>query len=60
VTNTLGEAVAKALQSRELRQTFDVNGAIPTASSPVEFRRFLERDITTNQKAIALAGIQPE
>ncbi len=60
VTSTLVDAVAKALQMRELVQAFDLHGAVATPSSPAEFRRFLERDIATNKKAIAVAGIQPE
>jgi tripartite-type tricarboxylate transporter receptor subunit TctC len=60
VTTTLGDALTKALQSQELAKAFDVHGAVPTPSSPAEFRRFLERDIATNRKAIALAGVQPE
>lgn len=60
VTNTLVEAVFKALQIRELSQAFDLHGAVATPSSPADFRRFLERDIATNKKAIAVAGIQPE
>ncbi len=60
VTDTLVEAVYKALQVRELTQAFDLHGALATPSSPADFRRFLERDIATNKKAIAMAGIQPE
>jgi tripartite-type tricarboxylate transporter receptor subunit TctC len=60
VTGALVEAVFKALQVRELSQAFELNGAVPTPSSPADFRRFLERDIATNKKAVALAGIQPE
>ena len=60
VTATLVDAVAKAMQARELVQAFDLHGAVPSPSSPAEFRRFLERDIATNRKAVALAGIQPE
>lgn len=60
VTATLVDAVAKALQVRELAQAFDLNGALASPSSPADFRRFLERDIASNRKAIALAGVQPE
>ena len=60
VTATLGDAVAKALQVRELVQAFDLNGAVAAPSSPTELRRFLERDIASNKRAIAVAGIQPE
>ena len=60
ITTALNEAVAKALQARELMQAFESNGAVPTVSSPADFRRFLERDIATNKRAIAVANIQPE
>jgi tripartite-type tricarboxylate transporter receptor subunit TctC len=60
VSATLSEAVARALRGRELGQAFEVNGAVPTASSPGEFRAFLEHDIALNKKAIAVAGVQPE
>ncbi len=60
VTGALVEAVFKALQVRELSQAFELHGAVPTPSSPADFRRFLERDIATNKKAVAMAGIQPE
>lgn len=60
VTATLGDALSRALQSKELTLAFDLHGAVATSSSPTEFRRFLERDIATNKKAIVLAGVQPE
>ena len=60
VTARLVDAVAKALQVRELAQAFELHGAVANAASPAEFRRFLERDITSNKKAIAMAGLQPE
>jgi tripartite-type tricarboxylate transporter receptor subunit TctC len=56
----LVDAVGKALRARELTAAFEVNGAVPTASTPQEFRAFLERDIAQNKRAIAVAGIQPE
>jgi len=33
---------------------------VPSSSTSAEFRRFLERDIATNKKAISMAGIQAE
>jgi tripartite-type tricarboxylate transporter receptor subunit TctC len=56
----LAEAVQKALQARDILHAFEANGAVPAASNSIEFRRFLEKDIATNKKAIALAGIQAE
>src|SRR5262245_18719337 len=60
VVATLGDAVARALRSAELSSAFELHGAVPTPSTPQEFRSFLERDIAQNRKAIAIAGIQPE
>jgi tripartite-type tricarboxylate transporter receptor subunit TctC len=56
----LAEAVQKALQARDILHAFEANGAVAAASNSIEFRRFLEKDIATNKKAIALAGIQAE
>ena len=60
ISTALAETVQKALQAREVIQAFEINGAVPSSSTSAEFRRFLERDIATNKKAIAIAGIQAE
>ncbi|HET7525271.1 MAG TPA: tripartite tricarboxylate transporter substrate-binding protein, partial [Burkholderiaceae bacterium] len=60
VIAALVDAVGKALRARELISAFELNGAVPTASTPEEFRSFLERDIARTKHAIAVAGIQPE
>jgi len=60
ISTALAETVQKALQAREVIQAFEINGAVPASSTSAEFRRFLERDIATNKKAIAMAGIQAE
>ena len=60
VIATLVDTVSKALRARELSSAFELHGAVPTASTPQEFRAFLERDIAQNKRAIAAAGIQPE
>jgi tripartite-type tricarboxylate transporter receptor subunit TctC len=60
ISTALAETVQKALQSREVIQAFETNGAVPSSSTSAEFRRFLERDIATNKKAISMAGIQAE
>jgi tripartite-type tricarboxylate transporter receptor subunit TctC len=56
----LGEGVAKVLRGPELLKAFETHGAVATASSPQDFRSFLERDIAQNRKAVEIAGIQPE
>ncbi len=53
-------AVAQALQSAELHKAFELHGALPSASSPAQFREHLARDIALNKKAVALAGVTPE
>ena len=60
ISTALAETVQKALQSRDVIQAFETNGAVPSSSTSAEFRRFLERDIATNKKAISMAGIQAE
>lgn len=57
---TVGDALAQALRQPELRKAFDTNGAVPTSSTPAEFRAFVVRDIAQNRRAIEIAGIQPE
>ena len=60
ISTALAETVQKTLQAREVIQAFETNGAVPYSSTSAEFRRFLERDIATNKKVIAIAGIQAE
>lgn len=58
--DTLRRALAQALQQPELRKQFDTNGAVPTPSTPQEFRAFLARDIEVHKKAIEVAGVKAE
>ncbi len=60
VLQTLQRSLAQALQQPELRKAFELQGAVPTASTPAEFRAFVARDIDINRRAIAAAGVQPE
>jgi len=60
ISQQLRRALATALQQAALRESFDLNGAVPTASSAEEFKAFLARDIEQNRKAIRAAGVQPE
>jgi tripartite-type tricarboxylate transporter receptor subunit TctC len=60
VADTLARAAATALQAPEVQKAFDSNGATPHAAAGEAFRAFLARDIETNRKAIAAAGVQPE
>ena len=60
IAQQLRRALATSLQQAALRESFELNGAVPTASSAQEFRDFLARDIDQNRKAIRVAGVQPE
>jgi tripartite-type tricarboxylate transporter receptor subunit TctC len=60
IAQQLRRALATALQQNALRESFELNGAVPTASSAEEFRNYLARDIDQNRKAIRAAGVQPE
>ncbi len=58
--DALRRGMAQALQQAELRKQFDTNGAVPTPSTPQEFRAFLVRDIEVHKKAIEVAGVKAE
>jgi tripartite-type tricarboxylate transporter receptor subunit TctC len=60
IAQQLRRALATALQQPALRESFELNGAVPTASGAEDFRAFLARDIEQNRKAIRAAGVQPE
>ena len=61
VADALRRSLATAVQNASLRESFALNGAVPTVSSSGEaFREFLARDIEQNRKAIRSAGVQPE
>jgi tripartite-type tricarboxylate transporter receptor subunit TctC len=60
IAQQVRRGLATALQQAALRESFALNGAVPTASSAEEFRDFLARDIDQNRKAIRVAGVQPE
>ena len=60
VTEKLRKAVAAALQQPALREAFDANGAVPTASTAEAFRAYLVKDIAQNQKVIRTADLKPE
>ncbi len=56
----LRKAWAVAMQQASLREAFDSNGAIPTASTGEEYRAMATRDIAQNLKVIAVAGLKAE
>ena len=61
VADALRRSLATAVQNASLRESFALNGTVPTVSSSGEaFREFLVRDIEQNRRAIRSAGVQPE
>ena len=60
VAEQIRRGLAVALQNPALRESFALNGAVPSASTSDVFREFLVRDIEQNRKAIRIAGVQPE
>jgi tripartite-type tricarboxylate transporter receptor subunit TctC len=60
IAQQIRRSVATSLQQPALRESFALNGAVPTGSSAEEFRDFIVRDIDQNRKAIRVAGVQAE
>ena len=60
VADRLRKSLVTALQQPALREAFDANGAVPSASTAEEFRAYLTRDIEQNRKAISAAGVKAE
>ena len=60
ISQQLRRGLAAALQQPALRESFALNGAVPTVTGADAFREFLARDIEQNRKAIRVAGVQPE
>ncbi len=60
VAEKLRKAWQLAMQQASLREAFEANGAVPTASTADEYRAMAARDIEQNRKIIALAGLKAE
>ena len=60
VADKLRKSLLTALQQAALREAFDTNGAVPSASTAEEFRAYLTRDIEQNRRAISVAGVKAE
>ena len=60
VAEILRTAVMASLWQPALREAFEANGAVPTASTGEEFRGYLVKDIEQNRKVIRIADIKPE
>lgn len=60
VIETMRSGIAAALQHPTVQHAFEINGAVPTPSTPQAFRSYLTRDIALNRKAVTAARLQPE
>ena len=60
IAEKLRTAVVASLRQPALREAFEANGAVPTASSADEFRAYLVKDIEQNRKVIRIADVKPE
>ena len=54
------DAVAKALESADVRERFSSQGAEPVGSTPEAFAKFLRADIARIGKLIKVAGVKVE
>jgi len=52
--------IAKAVHSAKMRDFFENGGYVPLGSAPEEFRKFLEKDLTTLAELFRVANIKPE
>ena len=59
VVNKLNAQVSAILQVPEVREQFAKLGITPAPMKPDEFARFVREQITTYQKIVKLADIQP-
>lgn len=48
------------MQQASLREAFEANGAIPTASTPEDYRAMATRDMEQNRKVVQVAGLKAE
>lgn len=52
--------IKKAVVSVEMRTKLDELGLIAVASTPAEFAKFLQEDLTLQQRIAKKAGIEPQ
>ena len=60
VTRVLNSAVAKAVNSPELRRRLELEGAVPVGNSPAEFTAFVREDIKRWAPVVKYSGAKPE
>jgi tripartite-type tricarboxylate transporter receptor subunit TctC len=56
----INQSVAKALQSPEVKKSYEAQGFEPAPSSPEELRDFMTAEVAKYHEAVAKAGIKPE
>jgi tripartite-type tricarboxylate transporter receptor subunit TctC len=52
--------VAKAIKVQKFRDLLENGGYVPLASSPEEFRTFLERELKASREYMRIANVKPE
>jgi len=60
VVRTLNAAVAKAGETREIREAFVKQGMETKVSTPEEFGAFIRNDIQQNARLMQAAGVKPQ
>ena len=60
LVNRINKDVLQALQSKEVRERFEVQGIEASGSSPEEFGKFLVAEIARWAKVVKQAGVKPE
>ncbi|MBU3711992.1 MAG: tripartite tricarboxylate transporter substrate binding protein [Limnohabitans sp.] len=59
-TQRLADAVRAALQTQEVRQRIEGEGAQPGSSNPEEFARFVQSEIARWREVVVFSGAKPE
>lgn len=59
VISRLSATVGKALQARDLIESFSVQGAEPTYKNSAEFRTYIKNELARWRKAVMDAGLKP-
>jgi tripartite-type tricarboxylate transporter receptor subunit TctC len=60
IINTIYAGITESFKSPSAQSTFEKIGGEPIASSPADFARYLEAEISKWRKVVAAAGIKPE
>ena len=60
VTRVLNNAVAKAVNSPELKKRLELEGAVPVGNSPAEFAAFVREDVKRWAPVVKYSGAKPE